>query len=500
MNGINSDLLPPPSPMSQYSYTGTDFPPEHLADVREALMDVGEDPDARLNADDFSDHGDVLAQDLLPNPRVTDASGLEYLSMILSELATITPSGNPRTKASYAAELVETLNTPAKHWDGLTALHWLGLNPLARLGAPLGYSGPSRPPSPSRPTTPLHTDELNKAVSNAVARSTLPLAQGMIALSVMDLHNRPPPPIPTPSPIRVRAPDAPPLLPPQIEEDSHMTPPPIPAAAPAITPALVSNPRAKKQKNAKPPTPAAAPPAKAPTPTPVTKPTPPPRASFASAVRLPARPSLVVTPRHTVGSSALAAVRRNPQELITHLNSVLLEGGHAVTLSAARWTAKHNLVLTAGPDTTAHHLNSASHSTSDALALFLSADASSPLPVLVWENCKWGRLTINGIPTGASLTRGPYSSSELHAALLADNPAYRTLRLTQAPSWVRAPTSYTPGSISSCVISFEDPSGDSLRGLMAGRTLFAFGHVGELKRWKAKPRGSGAKPPIPPSA
>ncbi|KAH8978358.1 hypothetical protein EDB86DRAFT_2994327 [Lactarius hatsudake] len=102
---------------------------------------------------------------------------------------------------------------------------------------------------------------------------------------------------------------------------------------------------------------------------------------------------------------------------------------------------------------------------------------------------------INGIPTGASLTRGPYTPSELHAALLADNPTYRKLRLTQPPSWVRAPTSYTPGSVSSVVMAFEDPSGDSLRSLMAERTLFAFGHSGELKRWKAKPRPAGKGKP-----
>ncbi|KAH9067682.1 hypothetical protein EDB87DRAFT_1573260 [Lactarius vividus] len=423
--------------MSQYSYTGRDFPPEHLADVHDALMDDGGDPGRREYHDNLSDIGEHTANDLRPNPNATEASGLQFLVMLLSDMSTLTPSGNPHSKAAFAAELVNTLNTPASHWDGLTALHWLGLNPLVRLGAPLVYLGPSRPPSPSHPTTPLPTDDLNRAISNAVARSTLPLAQGMMALSgtievmqtqltrlvdsVTDLHNHPLPSILPPSPILVRAPDAPPLCPPQSKGDSPMQlpPPPTPAAAPATTPAPVSTPRAKKQKNAKPPTPAAAPPAKAPTPTPPAKPTPPPCSSFASAVKLPTRPSLVVTPRQAAGSSTHAAVRRTPQELITHLNSVLLEGGHSVTLSATRWTAKNNLVLTAGPDTTAHHLNSASHVISDSLAVFLSADTSSPLPVLARENCKWGRLTINGIPTGASLTCGPYSPSELHAALLA---------------------------------------------------------------------------------
>ncbi|KAH9056606.1 hypothetical protein EDB87DRAFT_1687176 [Lactarius vividus] len=481
------DLLPPPSPMSQYSYTGNNSPPEHLADVHDALMDDSDDPGRREYPDNSSNPGEYTANDLRPNPNVTKATGLKYLSMLLSNILTL--SGNPCSKAAFTAELANNLNTPASYWDGLTALHWLSLNPLICLGAPSVYSGPSHPPSPSCPTTPLPTDDLNKAISNAVPWSTLLLAQGMMALSgtieLWTSTTTPSPPSPFPHPSRGHSYATPP------------PPPPAPAAAPATTPAPVSTPHAKKQTHAKTPTPAAAPSAKAPTPTPPIKPTPPPRPLFALAAKLPTQPSLVVTPHCAVGSSTPVVVHCNPQQLITHLNSMLLEGGHPITLSAAQWTAKNNLVLTAGLDTTAHHLNTTSHIISDSLAVFLSAD-TSPLPILAWENCKWGHLTINGIPTRASLAHGPYSPSKLHAALLADNPTYQMLRLTQAPSWVRAPHSYTPGSISSCVISFEDPSGESLWSLMAGWTLFAFRHSGELKQWKAKPCGSGAKPSIPP--
>ncbi|KAH9036501.1 hypothetical protein EDB85DRAFT_1888853 [Lactarius pseudohatsudake] len=206
----------------------------------------------------------------------------------------------------------------------------------------------------------------------------------------------------------------------------------------------------------------------------------------------PARPSLVVSLCPPVeGASHPLAVRRSPQEVVSHLNAVLSSEGHSATLSAAWWMAKNNLVVTAGPDTTAHHLTSASHLISDSLVTFLSSD-HSPLPVLARDNCKWARLLVNGIPTGASPTHGPFSPFELHAALLVDNPAYRGLRLTQPPSWVRAPASYAHGSISSLVLTFEDPTGDSH---LAGRTLFAFGHSGELKRWKAKPRNSGKGAP-----
>ncbi|KAH9175829.1 hypothetical protein EDB89DRAFT_1903644 [Lactarius sanguifluus] len=277
---------------------------------------------------------------------------------------------------------------------------------------------------------------------------------------------------------------------------------PVPAP-PAKTP--VSKPRAKKPSAPLPtPVPAKAQPASAkaksapaPTPAPVTRPTPPPasKPTFASMVKTPAWPSLVMSLHPPVaGATIPQAVRRSPQEIVGHLNAVLSSEGHQVTLSAARWTAKNNLVVTAGPDTTAHHLTSSSHLISDSLATYLSTD-QSPLPVQARENCKWARLLINGIPTGVSLTRGPYSPSELTAALHADNPVCRGLRMTLPPSWVRAPSLYTPGSTLSVVLTFKDPSGDSLQSLLAERTLFAFGHSGELKCWKAKPHNMGKGTP-----
>ncbi|KAH9160682.1 hypothetical protein EDB89DRAFT_1914549 [Lactarius sanguifluus] len=326
-------------------------------------------------------------------------------------------------------------------------------------------------------------------------RQMHPPSPALVAALAQDVEMAPmlpDPPAPVVAP--VVAPVAPPPAP------APVAPVPAPPAPPPV-----SKPRAKKPSAPLPtPVPAKAQPASAkakpppvPSPAPVTRPTPLPasKPSFASMAKTPARPSLVVSLRPPVaGATIPQAVRRSPQEIVGHLNAVLSSEGHQVTLSAARWTVKNNLVVTAGPDTTAHHLASSSHLISDCLATYLSAD-QSPLPVQARENCKWARLTINGIPTGVSLTRGPYSPSELNAALLADNPVCRGLRMTLPPSWVRAPASYTPGSTSSIVLTFEDPSGDSLRSLMAERTLFAFGHAGELKRWKAKPRNTGKGAP-----
>ncbi|KAH9015359.1 hypothetical protein EDB84DRAFT_1443492 [Lactarius hengduanensis] len=375
-----------------------------------------------------------------PEPSKVDA-----IYDLLADLPTVDDDGYPLPLAKFRQALVGVLNEPAASLGDASPLSLLGLGP---------FSFPPRPP-PSAFTKELEA-----------LRDSLNLRLDALQ-SAIDGIQRPPPPS---------------------------------APVPAIpTPAPVPTPRARKPR-AQPPTPvpAKALPGPAPTPTPASRPTPPP--TFASVAKTPARPSLVVSLRPPVaGASHPPAVRRSPQEVVSHLNAILASEGHLATLSTARWTAKNNLVVTAGPDTTAHHLTSASHLISESLVTFLSAD-HSPLPVQTRDNCKWARLLVNGIPTGASPTRGPYSPSELHAALLADNPAYRGLRLTQPPSWVRAPASYTPGSVSSLVLTFEDPLGDSLRSLLAGRTLFAFGHSGELRRWKAKPRtGKAAPAASPPS-
>ncbi|KAH9166825.1 hypothetical protein EDB89DRAFT_1910409 [Lactarius sanguifluus] len=474
-------------------------------------------------------------------PPPAEEAGMHMVRDIFSELL---DDHSQEGKVQFMAALLHTLNAPVVKLDGLTPLHWLGLNPLVILGAPTGHLGPLPPPTLPSEDPNLHqtiSDVVSGAVGDQFRFGLEPLEtlseevrsgfestdnrfaeieKKLAFLARLSLSSPVPaskpssPPSSTPAAalaqdVEMAHPPAPaPVVAPVA---APVAPPPTPAPAavapvPAVpTPAPVSKPRAKKP-HAQPPTPvpakaqpasAKAKSAPAPTPAPVTRPTPPPasKPSFAFMAKTPARPSLVVSLRPPVAGAAIPqAVRRSPQEIVSHLNAVLSSEGHQVSLSAARWTVKNNLVVTAGPDTTAHHLASASHLISDSLAVYLSAD-QSPLPVQARENCKWARLLINGIPTGVSLTRGPYAPSELTAALLADNPVCRGLRMTLPPSWVRAPASYTPGSTSSIVLTFEDPSGDSLRSLMAERTLFAFGHSGELKRWKAKPRNTGKGTP-----
>ncbi|KAH8979444.1 hypothetical protein EDB92DRAFT_1955170 [Lactarius akahatsu] len=99
------------------------------------------------------------------------------------------------------------------------------------------------------------------------------------------------------------------------------------------------------------------------------------------------------------------AIHHSPLAICAHLNAALAATHPEVTLSAARWTKNNNLVVIAGPDTTAHHLTSTSHFISDTLSTFLSTSADMPLPISAKENVHWSHLLINNIPTGVTATR-----------------------------------------------------------------------------------------------
>ncbi|KAH8985122.1 hypothetical protein EDB86DRAFT_3083932 [Lactarius hatsudake] len=183
-----------------------------------------------------------------------------------------------------------------------------------------------------------------------------------------------------------------------------------------------------------------------------------------------------------------------PPLSFAYLNDMLSHLFPGTSLSAAWWTKNNNLVIVAGPDTTSHHLQKASAILSCTVSHFIAADTSKPVSISVKENIRWSCLLVNNIPTGVSPTRGAYSPSECQDALTRDNPAYRTLHLTRLPSWVKRPDGYAVGSSSSLVVSFEDPTGDALRTLLAQKRLFAFGQAGDLQVWKQKPRAPASPP------
>ena len=146
----------------------------------------------------------------------------------------------------------------------------------------------------------------------------------------------------------------------------------------------------------------------------------------------------------------------------------------SVKVSACRWTPKGNLVVFAGLDTSRDHLSATSHLLTSAVAALLpdaSVHVSSRL------NVRWGKVLINGVPTGTTEGSPAHSPSVCLQDLLENNPSLRPLKVTQLPSWVWAPHLFQPGSSSSLVFAFEDPDNTIASSLITTRHLFCFGPV-----------------------
>src|SRR6266446_939156 len=137
----------------------------------------------------------------------------------------------------------------------------------------------------------------------------------------------------------------------------------------------------------------------------------------------------------------------------------------------------------------ANQLNSALPILAEALQTSFSVLTSIPLALAptLRTNIKWSKLRFNAVPTGKTAFKGAYSPDEAHKALTAENPAYASLTVTQKPSWVWDPSSYSEGAISSLAVSFKDPDGSSAQALLCHRTLYAFRHIITVKHWKQTP-------------
>ena len=180
------------------------------------------------------------------------------------------------------------------------------------------------------------------------------------------------------------------------------------------------------------------------------------------------------------------AFRPRPVEICQLINDALMSSPHQqVCITAVRWTAKGNLVVIGGHDIPLQHLQLAAPSISQAFANAYTT-AVNPIPPPTRANVKWSKLLINGLPTGASDTRGAFTPEECHKSLAANNPMYTSLLITQKPSWVRPPTSYQAGTSSSLVVAFEDPDGENLKSLLAVRYLYALGTRATVKKWKQR--------------
>jgi len=109
--------------------------------------------------------------------------------------------------------------------------------------------------------------------------------------------------------------------------------------------------------------------------------------------------------------------------------------------------------------------------------------------MMAHANVKWSKVLINGVPLqGTGSAPGPAPSAACHASLTAENPSYKALKVTQMPSWVRAPGTYASSNKdkSSLIVAFEDPDGSLVRDLIRAKSLFVFGAQATVRKWKYK--------------
>ena len=197
-------------------------------------------------------------------------------------------------------------------------------------------------------------------------------------------------------------------------------------------------------------------------------------------------PSLVLSiSNHSADRTLRSTAGISAPAMVPVCNSALASAPTfaSVWVSAARWTPKGNLVVFAGPETMRAHLFAASHLLTSAVSASLP-DTSSVTSRL---NVHWGKVLINGVPTGISKENPTaHSPASCLQEIIANNPSFRKLKVTQLPSWVRPPCLFQPHSMSSLVMAFEDPDGTLTPSLIRERQAFAFGAHTLLKKWKQR--------------
>jgi hypothetical protein len=204
--------------------------------------------------------------------------------------------------------------------------------------------------------------------------------------------------------------------------------------------------------------------------------------TYAAQTALPPRPSLVLD----LGKVQISSRPPSANICNTINNGLANSLTHSqVHMSAARWTARGNLVITAGADTSQYQLNSALMHVASYAKKSLNIPGTAPTPIRA--NSRWSCILLNRVPTGTTPNTEAHNPDQCHAALQDENPSYAALTITQQPSWVRDPTSYSDGSVSSLSFAFEDPDGSLAANLLSEKELYLFGATAAIKKWKQKP-------------
>jgi hypothetical protein len=102
-------------------------------------------------------------------------------------------------------------------------------------------------------------------------------------------------------------------------------------------------------------------------------------------------------------------------------------------------------------------------------------------------NVKWSKILINSVLVGKRLDCGPWTPEECHRALIAHNPSYAALKVTQKPSWVCPPHTLKENTCSSLVVAFKDPDGSVRCSLLSSKQLYLLGARAKVACWKEQP-------------
>ena len=165
-----------------------------------------------------------------------------------------------------------------------------------------------------------------------------------------------------------------------------------------------------------------------------------PAASYAAAARSTKQSNVKSTttpthgpqqrPRVVLRFPDQSALLEHPLSLVRKFNECLENLGHKVKLSEVHRTPKGNLVVTGAPDTSDEALWAATP------AMKNIASSGTLHPVMVYHDVKWSKVILHSVYTGKNGQSEPFSPDDCHSELLAHNPLYCELRITQWPSWI----------------------------------------------------------------
>ncbi len=150
--------------------------------------------------------------------------------------------------------------------------------------------------------------------------------------------------------------------------------------------------------------------------------------TFATVAPSPPCPSVVVNLAHIAWDW-----RPTPPKLCVDINTALTASNNDQThISATQWTARENLILIGGPNTTAQQLqNSIPLIQQHFASAYLSNDKPDPISLpTIRPNVKWSEILFNSVPTRVSHNCTAKSPEECHTALLMENPSYAKLTVT----------------------------------------------------------------------